>query len=88
MREKLLIKLGRKAVVGSNQYTGDGITNTELASQLKLADGYSYKKQVNNLEQRSKNFWGDKVCREDDGYGETYKGTKKHTIRSRKLTCE
>ena len=30
MREKLLIKLGRKAVVGSNQYTGDGITNTEF----------------------------------------------------------
>ena len=60
MREKLLIKLGRKAVVGSNQYTGDGITNTELASQLGISRRiYSYKKQVNNLEPEVKELLGE-----------------------------
>ena len=41
LREQLLIKLGRKAVVGSNQYTGEGITNTELASQLGIVDAFT-----------------------------------------------
>ena len=35
-REELLVKLGRKAVVGSNQYTDDLITNTELAKAKLL----------------------------------------------------
>ena len=50
MREKLLIKLGRKAVIGSNQYTENKITNTELANQLGISRRvYQYKKQVANI---------------------------------------
>ena len=46
-REEILMKLGRKAVVGSNQYTDDLVTNTELAKQLGVTRRvYSYKKQV------------------------------------------
>ena len=49
-REEILIQLGRKAVVGSNQYTDDLITNTELAKQLGISRRvYSYKKQVANI---------------------------------------
>ena len=49
-REELLIKLGRKAVVGSNQYTDEKITNEELASQMNLSRRvYQYKKSVANL---------------------------------------
>ena len=49
-REQILIQLGRKAVVGSNQYTEDKITNTELANQLGITRRvYQYKKQVANL---------------------------------------
>jgi len=49
-REEILIQLGRKAVVGSNQYTDDKITNTELAKQLGISRRvYSYKKQVANI---------------------------------------
>ena len=60
LREDLLIKLGRKAVVGSNQYTGDGITNTELAEQLGISRRiYSYKKQINNLEPEVKELLGE-----------------------------
>jgi len=60
LREQLLIKLGRKAVVGSNQYTGEGITNTELASQLGISRRiYSYKKQINNLEPEVKALLGE-----------------------------
>ena len=60
LREQLLIKLGRKAVVGSNQYTGEGITNTELASQLGISRRiYSYKKQINNLEPEVKELLGE-----------------------------
>ena len=51
LREKILIKLGRKAIVGSNQYTEDKITNTELANQLGISRRvYQYKKQVANLD--------------------------------------
>ena len=60
LREDLLIKLGRKAVVGSNQYTGEGITNTELAEQLGISRRiYSYKKQINNLEPEVKELLGE-----------------------------
>ena len=49
-REEILIKLGRKALVGNNQYTEDKITNAELAKQLGLSRRiYGYKKQVANL---------------------------------------
>ena len=33
-RENLLIALGKKAVVGNNQYTEDKITNEDLARQM------------------------------------------------------
>ena len=50
LREQILIKLGKKAVVGSNQYQGQGITNKQLATQLGISRRiYSYKKQVANL---------------------------------------
>ena len=50
MREKILIQLGRKAIVGSNQYTEDKVTNKELANQLGISRRvYQYKKQVANL---------------------------------------
>ena len=60
LREKILIKLGRKAVVGSNQYTGESITNTELANQLGISRRiYSYKKQVDNLCPQAKRLLGE-----------------------------
>ena len=60
LREDLLIKLGRKAVVGSNQYTGESITNTELANQLGISRRiYSYKKQVDNLCPQAKRLLGE-----------------------------
>jgi len=50
LREKILLQLGRKAVVGSNQYTEGLITNSELAKQLGITRRvYSYKKQVANI---------------------------------------
>jgi len=50
LREQILIKLGKKSVVGSNQYQGQGITNAQLANQLGVSRRiYSYKKQVANL---------------------------------------
>ena len=50
LREQILIKLGRKAVVGNNQYTEDKITNEDLAKQLGYTRRtYSYKKSVANL---------------------------------------
>ena len=49
-REEILMKLGRKAVVGSNQYTDDLVTNKELAKQLGVTRRvYSYKKEVANI---------------------------------------
>jgi len=58
LREQILIKLGRKAVVGSNQYTGDNlITNTELSKQLGYTPRtYSYKKSVANITQEAKDI--------------------------------
>ena len=59
MREKLLIKLGRKAVIGSNQYTENKITNTELANQLGISRRvYQYKKQVANLKPKVQKLIG------------------------------
>ena len=50
LREKILIELGRKSVVGSNQYTKEAITNEDLAKQLGLSRRvYQYKKQVANI---------------------------------------
>ena len=47
MREEILVKLGQKAVAGSNQYTKGSLTNTELAQQLGMSKRtYQYKKQV------------------------------------------
>ena len=47
LREEILIKLGKKAVAGSNQYTEDSLTNSELAEQLGMSKRtYQYKKQV------------------------------------------
>ena len=58
LREQILIKLGRKAVVGSNQYsTGDLITNDELSKQLGYTRRtYSYKKSVANINQEAKDI--------------------------------
>ena len=59
LREKILIELGRKAVVGSNQYTEDKITNTELANQLGISRRvYQYKKQVANLDLKVQEILG------------------------------
>ena len=59
LREKILIKLGRKAIVGSNQYTEDKITNTELANQLGISRRvYQYKKQVANLDLKVQEILG------------------------------
>ena len=50
IRDRILIKLGRKAVVGSNQYTEGKITNAELSNQLGISRRvYQYKKQVANI---------------------------------------
>ena len=58
-REKILLKLGRKAVVGSNQYTEDLITNAELSKQLGgTRRGYSYKKQVANINPKAQRKLG------------------------------
>ena len=59
LREKILIKLGRKAVVGSNQYSEGKITNTELANQIGLSRRvYQYKKEVANLNQKVQDILG------------------------------
>tara|TARA_Y100001972_G_C7645709_1_gene324489 strand:- start:359 stop:1855 length:1497 start_codon:yes stop_codon:yes gene_type:complete len=51
LREELLIKLGKKAVIGTNQHNSDQkLTNAELAKQLGVTRRvYSYKKQVANI---------------------------------------
>ncbi len=60
LREKILIKLGRKAVVGSNQYTEGKITNTELANQLGISRRvYQYKKQVADLDPKVQTMLGE-----------------------------
>ena len=54
LREKLLLELGRKAVVGSNQYTDDLVTNKELAKQLGITRRvYSYKKEVAKINRKA-----------------------------------
>ena len=60
MREKILIQLGRKAIVGSNQYTEDKVTNKELANQLGISRRvYQYKKQVANLHPKVQEMLGE-----------------------------
>ncbi len=57
LREQILIKLGRKAVVGSNQYTEKKITNEDLAKQLGYTRRtYSYKKSVANITPEAKDI--------------------------------
>ena len=59
MREKILIKLGRKAVIGSNQYTENKLTNTELAGQLGISRRvYQYMKQISNLKPKVQKIIG------------------------------
>ena len=49
-RENLLVALGKKAVVGNNQYTEDKITNEDLARQMGYTKRtYQYKRSVANL---------------------------------------
>jgi len=61
-REELLTKLGRKAVVGNNQYTEEKITNEDLARQLGYTRRtYQYKKSVANLNPEVK----DLLCETD-----------------------
>jgi len=49
-REELLITLGKKAVVGNNQYSEDKITNEDLARQMGYTKRtYQYKRSVANL---------------------------------------
>ena len=70
LREEILIKLGKKAVVGSNQYTGNAITNAQLANQLGYSRRiYSYKKQVANIHPEVQDLIGEHKCSSNDGYG-------------------
>jgi len=56
-REQLLIALGRKAVVGSNQYSESKITNEELAKQMGFTRRtYQYKRSVANLNEEAKDL--------------------------------
>ena len=59
-REQILIALGRKAVVGNNQYTEEKITNDDLAKQLGYTRRtYQYKKSVANLHPEVKDLLGE-----------------------------
>lgn len=54
-REELLIALGRKAVIGNNQYTEEKITNEDLARSMGMTRRtYQYKKCVANLNPEAK----------------------------------
>lgn len=54
-REELLVALGRKAIVGNNQYTEEKITNEELARSMGMTRRtYQYKKCVANLNPEAK----------------------------------
>jgi len=53
-REELLISLGRKAVVGNNQYTEEKLTNKELASQYGITPrAYQYKKAIADMNEEA-----------------------------------
>ena len=58
LREQILLKLGRKAIVGSNQYSADDlITNDDLSKQLGYTRRtYSYKKSVANINPEAKDI--------------------------------
>jgi len=62
-REELLVQLGRKAVVGNNQYTKEEkITNEDLARQMGYTRRtYQYKKSIANLNPEAK----DLLCETD-----------------------
>ena len=61
-REQILIEMGRKAVVGNNQYTEEKITNDDLAKQLGYTRRtYQYKKSVANLNPEVKDLLGETV---------------------------
>ena len=50
LREEILVKLGKKAVVGSNQYTENKITNDDLSRQLGYTRRtYQYKKAISKM---------------------------------------
>ena len=56
-REKLLIALGRKAVVGNNQYSESKITSEDLARQMGYTRRtYQYKRSVANLNEEAKDL--------------------------------
>ena len=60
LREELLIKLGRKAVVGNNQFTEQKITNEELARQMGLSKRqYQYKKSIAKVNPEVKDLLGE-----------------------------
>ena len=60
LREQILIQLGRKAVVGNNQYTEEKITNDDLAKQLGYTRRtYQYKKSIANLHPEVKDLLGE-----------------------------
>ena len=59
-REELLVALGKKAVVGNNQYTEDKITNEDLARQMGYTRRtYQYKRSVANLNPEVKDLLGE-----------------------------
>lgn len=56
-REQLLIALGKKAVVGNNQYSEEKITNEDLARQMGYTKRtYQYKRSVANLNDEVKDL--------------------------------
>lgn len=56
-REQLLVDLGRKAVVGNNQYTEGMVTNEDLARQMGYTRrSYQYKRSVANINQEAKDI--------------------------------
>ena len=56
-REELLISLGRKAVVGNNQYTEAKLTNKELARQSGYTSRtYQYKKAIADMNEEAQDL--------------------------------
>ena len=71
-REQLLIDLGRKAVVGNNQYTEEKITNDDLARQMGYTKRtYQYKRSVAKLNPEAKDLLSETKFADNDGYGQT-----------------
>jgi len=56
-REELLIQLGRKAIVGNNQYTEEKLTNKELARQSGYTTRtYQYKKAIASMNEEAQDL--------------------------------